>query len=268
MNIGIIVGIALAVLCAVYGVIIFMAGSGTGFFLIWFVLAALILLQAFLPWLKSRTVSRYGMKSAATTFWGAVSVLLRMIWIAAAIVVIVTWSLIATQFHAKGSDNAKYIVVLGSQVYSNGPSVVLKYRLDTAARYLEEHPDTICVVSGGQGWNEPKPEADVMKQYLVAAGIGEDRIIEEKKSRNTVENIRFSRLAVLNSTGDDLNDIYTPVCIVTNNFHVYRAVGLARHQWNGISVYGLAADSKTLYLVNNMLRESLGILKDFVMGNL
>lgn len=53
-----------------------------------------------------------------------------------------------------------YIIVLGAQVRKDGPSPVLKYRLDKAVEYLNENPDTVCIVSGGQGSNEPWSEAE------------------------------------------------------------------------------------------------------------
>ena len=60
-----------------------------------------------------------------------------------------------SQMHADGREGLDYIIVLGAQVRKDGPSPVLKYRLDKAVEYLNENPDTVCIVSGGQGSNEP-----------------------------------------------------------------------------------------------------------------
>ena len=49
-------------------------------------------------------------------------------------------------------------LVLGAQVHKTRPSLVLQYRLDKAIDYLESNPNTICIVSGGKGANEPFPE--------------------------------------------------------------------------------------------------------------
>ena len=43
------------------------------------------------------------------------------------------------------------MIVLGAQVHADKPSVVLKYRLDEAILYLNENPETVCIVAGGQG---------------------------------------------------------------------------------------------------------------------
>jgi uncharacterized SAM-binding protein YcdF (DUF218 family) len=50
------------------------------------------------------------------------------------------------------------------------------------------------------------------------------------------------------------------VGIVTNNFHVFRAVQTAKRE--GLeNVCGIAADTTKLYLPNNMLREFFGEVK-------
>ena len=57
------------------------------------------------------------------------------------------------------------------------------------------------------------------------------------------------------------------VGIVTNDFHVYRALCVARKA--GLAnCCGIAAYSTPSFLPNNLLRESLGIVKDFVAGNI
>ena len=164
---------------------------------------------------------------------------------------------IISGFSASGEPGLPYIVVLGAQVHEDGPSLVLKYRLDKAAEYLEANTETICVVSGGQGINEPFSEAQGMKDYLVKLGIREERILIEDQSLNTVQNIRNSRALLPEGT--------VKAGIVTNNFHVCRGVSIARRQ--GLSeAVGIAADSTPVYLPHNMLREFFGIVKDTVTG--
>lgn len=166
---------------------------------------------------------------------------------------------IISSYRAKGDANLDYIIVLGAQVKEKGPSAALKFRLDTAYDYLVENENTICIVSGGQGANEPCSEAQGMHDYLVGKGIPEERIIMEDKSTDTSENIAFSSRFL-----DMEND---SVGIVTNNFHVFRGVHLAKHF--GIkNVCGIAAPSNIYFQLNNMVREFFGIMKDLVYGNL
>ena len=57
------------------------------------------------------------------------------------------------------------------------------------------------------------------------------------------------------------------VAIVTNDYHLFRGMAIARKQ--GIAhVSGIAAGATPWYLPNNMARESFGLAKDFVFGNL
>ena len=57
------------------------------------------------------------------------------------------------------SGEPQVMVVLGCQLHSWGPSVMLQDRLDKALDYLADHPDMTVVLSGGQGPEEPAPEA-------------------------------------------------------------------------------------------------------------
>ena len=139
--------------------------------------------------------------------------------------------------------------------------MVLQYRLDTAAAYLEKNPETVCIVTGGQGPNEPCPEAVTMRNILEARGIDPSRILSEEKAGNTLENIRFSYELI----GPEAPE--RTIGIVTNNFHMYRACAIARRQ-GGVKVYAESAPSTPMFLLSNLLRECLGILKDKVMGNL
>ena len=167
--------------------------------------------------------------------------------------------LILSQFCAKPTEPAQYCIILGAQWKKSGPSRVLKYRLDKAVEYLEINPEVKVIVSGGQGDNEPIAEADGMCAYLEGAGISKDRIIVENRSSNTYENLIFSE-QFINKKEDQ-------VVIVTNNFHMYRAMKIAQKQGYE-KVQGLAAKSVIGFLPNNLFREFVGVMKDWVFGNL
>lgn len=238
----------LAVLAFLYGVFIFLAASGTAFFLVWIVLAALFTLCAL---------------AVRFSLWAGMPFILKGLIITAvsatAVILVITFGCMLSVFHSEGEPDLDYLIVLGAQVRKSGPSNVLKYRLDTAVDYLKGNPDTVCIVSGGQGYNEPSSEAFVMKEYLVDRGVDENRILMEDKSENTHQNIEYN--ARLCSPENDR------IGIVTNNFHIFRAVHLARKAGYR-NVCGIAAPVNRFYLLNNMLRESFGIMKDFLRGNL
>ncbi|MBD5453252.1 MAG: YdcF family protein [Lachnospiraceae bacterium] len=242
----------LCVLCSLfcfgYCFLIYSIKSGTRFYMIWglggFFFLGLTFFLHFHMWAKLPS----GLQKVITIAI-AMGILLFVI----------VESCIISSYRAKGDANLDYIIVLGAQVKEKGPSAALKFRLDTAYDYLVENENTICIVSGGQGANEPCSEAQGMYDYLVGKGIPEERIIMEDKSTDTSENIAFSSKFL-----DMEND---SVGIVTNNFHVFRGVHLAKHF--GIkNVCGIAAPSNIYFQLNNMVREFFGIMKDLVYGNL
>ena len=49
------------------------------------------------------------------------------------------------------------------------------------------------VMSGGQGPDELLPESVAMKMYALTQGIPDDDILVEAHSKNTLENMRFSK---------------------------------------------------------------------------
>lgn len=149
------------------------------------------------------------------------------------------------------------LIVLGAQVKGTRVSRALKQRLDTAVLYLEEHEDTVVVVSGGQGPGEDISEAQAMSDYLENAGIFAGRILKEDKSVNTEQNIRFSRALMPEDA--------VSVGIVSNDFHVFRAVHIARAQ--GVSAAGIPAPTEIFMRPHYMTREAFALVKDFLKGN-
>lgn len=248
MRKSMIIWIIITILCAVYGICIKSIGSGTRFYLVWFAMG----------------ITAFGCAiSVQLGLWNELPNVAQKGIIAITVVVIAIFLFIegcvVSMFGKAGVPDLDYVIVLGAQMKEEGPSLVLKHRLDRAITYLKENPDTICIVSGGQGRNEPCTEAAGMKKYLVKNGISEDRILEEGKSLNTVQNMKYSVKFLDNRKKN--------VGIITNNFHLFRAIRLARKQ--GIeNVYGISAKSTAFYLPNNMLREFFGIIKDFFAGNL
>ncbi|MBR5047430.1 MAG: YdcF family protein [Eubacterium sp.] len=239
----IILWLILAVICLVYGILVRMTGSGTPFFLVWIGMGFLFLLFAIL---------------VGTDIWSKmpafIHVLFGIVLVLGLVLLCILEGLILKGFHEEGEENLDYIIVLGAQVRKDGPSPVLAYRLDRAYEYLMENPDTVCIVSGAQGYNEPCTEAEMMADYLIKRGIPGERIIQEKEATTTSQNIRYSMAYM---------DPDASVGIVTNNFHVYRSLCIARDQ--GLKkVYGIAAGSKKFYLPNNMFREFFALGKYYL----
>lgn len=241
--------ITAGILLMLYGAAVAAIGSGTVFFLVWIFQGALCILAGIL------SASGITAHIPAVIRWAFTAVLL-----AGVVILGVCSALIGTRFAEKGEEGLDYLIVLGAQVRENGPSAVLKFRLDAAAAYLKDNEDTMCIVSGGKGYNEPLSEAEGMKRYLEEAGIDPGRIMMEDRSSNTTENIAFCMKLIKDPGAAGIG-------IVTNNFHLFRAMAIA--QKAGLKdVRGIAAGSSAFYLPNNVLRECLGILKDKLQGNL
>lgn len=147
------------------------------------------------------------------------------------------------------------MIVLGAQLKNDGPSLFLQRRLETALRYLDGHPNTLVVVSGGQGPDEPDTEANGMEQFLREKGFA-GTILKEDRSHNTKENLKNSR-QVLADAGYDIQD---GVILVSNDFHLARAKLLGSRFDYRVSL--LAAPSDHMgYKLYNFLREPVGLVK-------
>lgn len=166
---------------------------------------------------------------------------------------------------ATGSEDTscEYIIVLGAAVHGNVPSLSLRERLDAACDYLQENPDTICVVSGGMGNGENITEALCMYDYLTDKGIEPERIWQEDKASSTHENIAFSLDLIQKKTGVRP----TEAGIISSEYHLYRA-GLIAHA-QGLETTGIPATTTWLSLrINYFLREIVAVWYYKLLGGL
>lgn len=145
------------------------------------------------------------------------------------------------------------VIVLGCQVRGEAPSLLLYKRIQTAERYLTEHPEAVAILSGGQGSGERITEAECMYRSLTRMGVDPARLFCEDTSRNTAENLRNS-MSLMEREG-----LQTPVVIVSNNFHICRALEIAEDL--DLPAEGLAAPSVWYSLPTYVLREALALVQ-------
>ena len=144
------------------------------------------------------------------------------------------------------------IVVLGAQVKPDGSlSLQLQWRLDAAWDAWQKH-NCLIVTCGAQGANEPAPEGQVMRDYLIARGVDEEMILVDVDSYNTRQNI--DNAAQLLAARDARR-----VLIVTSDYHLPRAMALAEDA--GLTASGLGARTLPVYWVKNYGREALSWVK-------
>lgn len=157
----------------------------------------------------------------------------------------------------KPSEDAT-LIVLGCQVRGEQPSLMLHRRIDAALGYMQGNPDTVAVLSGGQGEGEFISEAEAIFRQLTANGIDENRLFLESFSTSTYENIAFSK-DVITAYG-----LSTDVAVVTDGFHQYRAQFYASR----MGLEPAAVSSKTPFYVvpYYWLREIAAITAQVVLG--
>ena len=170
--------------------------------------------------------------------------------------VVVITAIIETVFIVKAStkkpkENAT-LIVLGCKVYGEHASRSLRERLDAALIYLEENPDSQCIVSGGMGEGEKISEAECMYRYLIKKGIHSSRIIKEDRSTSTRENLRFSK-KIIEERGLSKN-----IAIATSDYHQYRASKIAKTL--GFSVGAVPGHTAWWLFPTFYVRELYGIL--------
>ena len=146
--------------------------------------------------------------------------------------------------------NYDAIIVLGAQVKPNRTlSVQLTWRMDAAAEAFEKKNVPI-VVCGAQGGDEPCPEAEAMRDYLIGKGIPEEMILTDPDSFNTNENLENAQRLLEEFPG------VKRVLIVTSDYHVARSLRIARDQ--GLQAWGMSAPTLPEYWLKNRAREALG----------
>ncbi len=112
---------------------------------------------------------------------------------------------------------APTLLVLGAAQYNGRPSPIFQRRLDHALALYRAGGVTRIIVSGGVGRGDRFSEGQVGARYLARHGVPARVLRAETRSRDTVENLRFSRSL---ASG--------PVTLVTDEAHAPRALALAK----------------------------------------
>lgn len=146
-----------------------------------------------------------------------------------------------------------YVIVLGAGLDGSTPSLTLVDRLKRTAEYMNSFPESVAIVSGGQGHGEDITEAEAMERYLINHGIEASRIIKEGKARNTNENFIYS-YDIINERGGG------SIAVVSSDYHIFRARLLCKKQ--GIAATMLSAKSSLPVLrLNYAVREGFALIK-------
>ncbi|MDP4181704.1 MAG: YdcF family protein [Bacillota bacterium] len=151
--------------------------------------------------------------------------------------------------------NSDVLIVLGCQIWGEGPSLMLEYRLQNALALYKKGVAKSIIVSGGQGSDEKTSEANVMKKWLIKNKVPEDIIFEEDKSTSTYENLKFSK-KIMKEKG------FKSAVIVTNDYHIFRALWLGKRL--GIACTGAPSQTVEYLKPYYYSREFISNIKSFI----
>ena len=152
-----------------------------------------------------------------------------------------------------------FIIILGCWFRSDGSlPPLLRGRADKALEFWTKQKEKTgkearFIPSGGQGSNEPMPEGEAIRQYLLSRGIEDRLILPEDRAINTYENMANSR-EIIRETAPEGKTVFA-----TSSYHVFRSGLWARQA--GLSAEGLGSRTKWWFWPNAFMRETAGLLQ-------
>lgn len=124
------------------------------------------------------------------------------------------------------------ILVLGVELDAKDrPTDELAARIGAGLDAMERWPAAPVVLCGGVLPGHARAEADVMRGIMLARGADPARLLCERQSQNTMENLRFAKALLGGSKRPH-------VLVVTSDYHRLRAVLTAGR--NGMRARGFA----------------------------
>ena len=158
----------------------------------------------------------------------------------------------------KPNFDKDYVIILGSKIRKDGTlTPILQARVDKAIEFAKEQKEKsnkriVFVPSGGNGEDEIIAEAEAMKNYLIEKGISLEDIIVEDKSKNTYQNLKFSKQKIDEDNKDG------KIIFSTTNYHVFRSGVIANNE--GIDCEGMGSKTKWYFYTNALIREFIANL--------
>lgn len=179
-------------------------------------------------------------------------------------VIILSLAVLTTGFMIHGGNaydgTDRTVIILGCGVNDDGkPTPMMQTRIDEALPYIQEHPDSAVIVTGGIQRSDLPSEAYSMKEYLVEHDVKTERIHMDEQAASTYENLKNAAEII------DEDHLSRNVLISTNEFHQYRAALFAER--DGLSPVSLNAKTPWYLLPVCWIYEMYGILSAWIFGN-
>lgn len=143
-------------------------------------------------------------------------------------------------------------IVLGGGVMNDGtlPHDVEKRVLKAAQLFQKKSITQIIVTGNSTNPRVQKTEAELMAHLLVQQGINRNKIILEKKAKDTIGNAVFSKELVIKK------NLWKEIILVTSNYHMRRALSIFHHIFGReYKIIGKASYTHLLHRFRMMLRE-------------
>lgn len=148
-------------------------------------------------------------------------------------------------------EDADCVIVLGCQVKKGVPSPMLQDRIDCGIKLYNQGIAKVIVASG-DGQSKRYDEVGTMKSVFMENGIAEENIVGDGYGLSTYDSI----YRAANLYG------YKKIVIVTQKYHLYRAVYIAEKL--GLEAYGVPADTRSYSgQLKREIREIAARTKDF-----
>jgi len=184
-------------------------------------------------------------------------------WLTGAVVLIISIFLVTQGLLLATSTSRKVpsdvmALVPGAGIVRKEPSFTLAGRLNAAAVFLKQYPETSVVLTGGHSDGQLASEAQVMAWYLERHGIDSERLILEEKASNTLENITYA----VEIMREIEHQPVEAVLIITSDYHLLRSLMLARRF--GLRAYGITAASPAPLYRQYAVREFFAIFKSMI----
>ena len=228
-----------------YIICIAFAGFGLSFVWIWLLLSCFCYIRAFMLKRKMQGKEKWQAPKWLINIYRVCVIGGIALFVFVEIQVIIT-------MNTAPKNELEYIIVLGAGIRGTTPTRPLLLRIQKAYEYMQENPDTILIASGGRGNDEQISEAECIYNTLVEMGLDESRILLEDRSTDTEENIQYSY--------EMIPDKDSEVGIVTNSFHIWRAVAIANSQGYE-NVSGVPAKTLMPVGIHYVVREFFGYVK-------
>jgi uncharacterized SAM-binding protein YcdF (DUF218 family) len=151
--------------------------------------------------------------------------------------------------HLDRDREADCAIVLGAAAWHDKPSPVLRERLNHAITLFKDDKVEALLLTGGYGEGADYAESQVGLDYCVEMGIPPGKIRVERRSQNTIENLREAREIMADEGWDT-------ALLVSDPWHLKRARRMARDL--GLTVY-VAGTPSTRF-------RSLGAKTKFLFG--